>query len=43
MSETEFLMGVREALLMMLDLVERKLGISPRTSEIRKAYKNAHQ
>jgi len=39
MSEIEFLMALREAVLFILDILERKLGISPRTSEIRKAYK----
>jgi len=39
MNETEFLLAVRQALLMMLDAIERKLGISPRTSELRKMVK----
>jgi hypothetical protein len=34
--DREFWMCVRQALLMMLDALERRLGISPRTAELRK-------
>lgn len=40
MTDAEFLGLIREALLLLLlDALERKAGISPRTSEIRKAWK----
>lgn len=32
----EFWMGVRQALLMLVDALERELGITPRTAELRK-------
>lgn len=34
--ERAFWVGMRQMLLGQLDLIERKLGISPRTSELRK-------
>jgi hypothetical protein len=40
MSDREFLLAIRQALLMALDALERKLAISPRTAEIRKMHKN---
>lgn len=33
----EFLMQWRESLLQLLDTIERELGVSPRTSELRRA------
>lgn len=39
MTDHEFWMGIREALLLALDIVERKLGLSPRTAELRKLVK----
>jgi len=36
-------LGVRELLLGFVDLIERKLGISPRTSELRKERKRAER
>ena len=36
MNERDFWMGVRQALLMLLDVIERKLGIGPRTAELRR-------
>lgn len=41
MSEAEFWMGVRQALLMLLDVLERKLQIEPRTAELRRIAKQA--
>jgi len=35
----EFWMGIRQALLMITDAIERELGISPTTAEIRDEYK----
>jgi hypothetical protein len=35
-----FWLSIRQAFLMMVDAIERELGISPRTSELRKADKN---
>lgn len=35
----DLLFAIREALLLMIDAIERELGISPRTSEIRKLMK----
>ena len=32
----EFMVAVRQALLMIVDAIERELGISPRTSELRR-------
>jgi len=37
--ERAFWMAVRQALLMMLDALERWLGIAPRTAELRKQAK----
>jgi len=37
---TEVLMLQRQAYLMLVDSIERQLGISPRTAEIRKSVKN---
>ena len=34
--DKQFLMDVRQALLMIVDSIERLLGIKPRTSECRK-------
>ncbi|MBA2702704.1 MAG: hypothetical protein H0U60_02515 [Blastocatellia bacterium] len=39
MNDTDFLMQWRESLLQLLDVIERKLGIAPRTSELRKMMK----
>lgn len=39
MDETKFLEGLRHLALSFVDLLERKLGITPRTAEIRKWYK----
>lgn len=39
MSDYEFLMLVRQALLMLLDALERKIGMCPTTADIRKAAK----
>ena len=36
MTDREFWMMVRQALLMLLDALERRLEISPRTAELRK-------
>ena len=36
MLEREYLMQVRQALLLQLDAIERVLNITPRTSELRK-------
>ncbi len=41
MTEHEFLLMVRQALLMLLDAIERKLEINPRTAELRKQNKCA--
>lgn len=35
----EFWVAVRQALLMLVDALERELGISPRTAELRKQNK----
>jgi len=35
----DFLFAIRQALLMALDALERKLGIEPRTAEIRRLYR----
>ena len=35
MKEKEFWMAIRQALLMMVDAIERMVGISPRTSKLR--------
>jgi hypothetical protein len=40
MDDREFWMAVRQALLMMLDALERKLDINPRTAELRHAAKS---
>ena len=39
MSDRDFLLAIRQALLMALDALERKLNIEPRTAEIRKAHR----
>ncbi len=39
MSDSEFWMAVRQALLMLIDAIERKYAVSPRTSELRKLIK----
>ncbi len=39
MSDSEFWMAVRQALLMIIDAIERKFAVSPRTSELRKLIK----
>jgi len=39
MSDREFWILVRQALLMLIDSIERKWGINPRTSELRKMLK----
>jgi hypothetical protein len=36
----QFWMAIRQALLSIVDALEIELGISPRTAEIRKTYKN---
>jgi hypothetical protein len=36
MLDRQFLMEVRQALLMLVDAIERLCGITPRTSELRK-------
>lgn len=37
----EFWLAVRQALLMVVDALERELGIAPRTSELRKERRGA--
>lgn len=37
MSDAEFWSAIRQALLMIVDAIERKFGMHPRTSELRKA------
>jgi len=39
----EFWIGVRQALLMLVDLLERGLAVSPRTSELRKAVREKNR
>jgi len=39
MDDHDFWMAIRQALLMLLDALERKLGIAPRTAELRKLWK----
>ena len=34
-----FWLGIRQALLAIIDIIERKIGISPTTSEVRKFHK----
>jgi hypothetical protein len=41
LEDREFWMCVRQALLMLLDALERKLGIAPRTAELRKTERRA--
>lgn len=36
-----FMLAIRQALLMMIDAIERELDIRPRTSELRKAAKES--
>jgi hypothetical protein len=43
MDDTKFLQGLRHLCLSFVDLLERRLGISPRTAEIRKWYKADHR
>jgi hypothetical protein len=40
LSDYDLWMGIREALLLLLDVIERKIGLAVRTSEIRKEYKS---
>lgn len=40
-AEKMFWVGMRQVLLTQLDLIERRLGISPRTAELRKRWKDA--
>ena len=40
MFSRDFWIAVRQALLMLVDAIERELGIKPRTAELRKADKN---
>jgi hypothetical protein len=35
----DFWLAIRQALLLIVDALERELGISPRTSELRKSVK----
>ena len=39
-ADAEFWLAIRQALLMLLDVLERKLGIRPTTAEIRKWHRN---
>jgi len=39
MTDPDFWLAIRQALLMILDAIERLLAISPRTAEIRKERK----
>lgn len=39
LTDREFLLSVRQALLMIVDTIERLCNISPRTSELRKESK----
>jgi hypothetical protein len=39
-NEREFWMLIRQALLMVVDAIERRLEISPRTSELKRQLKN---
>jgi len=41
MDEREFWMMVRQAMLMLLDALERRLGIEPRTAELRRMAKQS--
>jgi len=43
MAEKEFWLIIRQALLMVVDAIERKYQLSIRTSDARKAYKNVVQ
>ena len=36
MTENEMWAGIRQALLMLVDVIERKMGMSPRTAELRR-------
>lgn len=38
--EHDFWIGIRQAVLMLVDLIERKLRIDPRTSALRREYKD---
>lgn len=42
MADKDFLMAIRQAILMALDAIERKCGVSPRTSEIREWHRRSH-
>ena len=39
MDEREFWLGIRQACLFVLDLIERRYAIEPRTAALRTAYK----
>jgi hypothetical protein len=36
MTDAEMWAGIRQALLMLVDVIERKMGLSPRTAELRR-------
>jgi hypothetical protein len=36
MTDSEMWVAIRQALLMLVDAIERKLGMAPRTAELRK-------
>ena len=42
MEDQEFWLAIRQALLALLDAVERRWNIKPRTSEIRKWWRTQH-
>jgi hypothetical protein len=42
MTDRDFLLGIRQALMMALDVIERKLELSPRTSELKAIAKRGH-
>jgi hypothetical protein len=39
MTDRDFLTAVRQALLMLIDALERKLSISPTTAQLRKTHR----
>ena len=41
LSDYDFWMMIRNAVLLFLDAIEKKLGLSPTTAEIRSQYKRA--
>ena len=41
LEDRQYLMAQRQALLYWLDALERRLGLEPRTAELRKEYKKA--